>query len=283
MYIQPPEGILHKKEQSVAQGKEEEEWTFTMIPETPDDVFGDWMAELTAHACTKLYENRDKWFSNSNLKESDIIQRFYSEVEYDSVPRTANINVAVASNVLVFVDGVSKSVHEQPQWESTTIILEIVGVEYIKSTFRWMLKARQASTLHIPRNRNDLDFNTCVIKPTTIIPISETPTPSTTLEPKQYKENAPTPTPTPPQPNDELSEVYIDDENLEVEADVIPRNEVYYAQYKEAIRRATEAKELAINTYLEARQIKDTYLLDYVTESEDEWDDDDDEEEEEDV
>jgi hypothetical protein len=280
VYIQPPEGILHKKEQGV------EEWMFTMIPESPDDVFGDWMAELTAHACTKLYENRDKWFSNSNLKESDIIQRFCSEVEYDSIPRTANINVAVASNVLVFVDGISKSVNEHPQWESTTIILEIVGVEYINSTFRWILKVRQASTLHIPRNRNDLDFNTCVIKPTTIIPISETPIPSTTLEPKQYKENAPPtqaqPTTIPPTPpNDELSEVYIDDENLEVEADVIPRNEVYYAQYKEAIRRATEAKELAINTYLEARKIKDTYLLDYVTESEDEWDDDDDDEEEE--
>lgn len=281
VYIQPPEGILHKKEQG-------DEWMFTMIPETPDDVFGDWMAELTAHACTKLYEHRDKWFSNSNLKESDIIQRFCSEVEYDSVQRTANINVVVASNVLVFVDGVSKSVHEQSQWESATIILEIVGVEYINSTFRWILKARQASAIvTLPMARNDLDFNTCVIKPNTIIPISETPKPEqnlttirnpiATLEPKQYKENIST-TPAPPN-EDELSEVYIDDENLEVESDVIPRNEVYYAQYKEAIRRANEAKELAINTYLEARKIKDTYLLDYVTESEDEWDDEEEDEE----
>lgn len=302
VYIQPPEGMLHKKDQ-----QKQEEWVFTMIPETPDDVFGDWMAELTAHACTKLYENRNQWFSNSNLKETDIIQRFCSEVEYDSIPRTANINVVVASNMLVFVEGVSTSVQEHSQWDSATIILEIVGVEYINSTFRWILKARQASTLRIPRNQNDLDFNTCVIKPTTIIPMSKpeskpeskpmskseskseamtesmtesktesNPESKTPLAPNEYKESVVL------APDDGLSEVYIDDENLEVGSDVVPRNEVYYAQYKEAIRRANEAKELAINTYLEARKIKDTYLLDYMTESEDEWDDEDDDEEEED-
>jgi hypothetical protein len=43
---------------------------------------------------------------------------------------------------------------------------------------------------------------------------------------------------------------------------LVSRNDVYYRLYKEAIRSAKEAKELALNAFLEARQIRDTYLMD---------------------
>ena len=41
-----------------------------------------------------------------------------------------------------------------------------------------------------------------------------------------------------------------------------PANEVYLEIYKEARKRAKEAKKEAIKTYLEAKRIKSTYLLD---------------------
>jgi hypothetical protein len=39
------------------------------------------------------------------------------------------------------------------------------------------------------------------------------------------------------------------------------RNDVYYKLYKEAKAKAREAKQLAIMNYLEAKRIKNTYLL----------------------
>jgi hypothetical protein len=39
------------------------------------------------------------------------------------------------------------------------------------------------------------------------------------------------------------------------------RDDVYYKMYREALRKAKEAKELALATYLDAKHIKNTYML----------------------
>jgi len=51
------------------------------------------------------------------------------------------------------------------------------------------------------------------------------------------------------------------------------RNDVYYKLYKEMRQRAKEAKREALANYLEAKRIKNTYLLEDVSESEDDLDD----------
>ena len=48
------------------------------------------------------------------------------------------------------------------------------------------------------------------------------------------------------------------------------RNDVYYKLYKEAKTRAKEAKRVALENYLEAKRIKTTYLLEDMSEDEDE-------------
>lgn len=59
------------------------------------------------------------------------------------------------------------------------------------------------------------------------------------------------------------------------------RNEVYYEMYKEARRKAKVARDLALSSYLEAKRIKNTYMLDDIIDSdEDEEEEDEDEEEE---
>lgn len=55
------------------------------------------------------------------------------------------------------------------------------------------------------------------------------------------------------------------------------RNEVYYEMYREARRKAKVARDLALSAYLEAKRIKNTYMLDNLKES-DESDNDFDEE-----
>ena len=56
------------------------------------------------------------------------------------------------------------------------------------------------------------------------------------------------------------------------------RNDVYYEMYREAMRKAKMAKEMAVSSYLEAKRIKNIYMLEDL--SDEESDEDEDEEEE---
>ena len=51
------------------------------------------------------------------------------------------------------------------------------------------------------------------------------------------------------------------------------RNDVYYKLYKETRQRARDAKREALANYLEAKRIKNTYLLEDLSESESDDDD----------
>ena len=69
--------------------------------------------------------------------------------------------------------------------------------------------------------------------------------------------------------NDELLEVEFDLENIEKDDDPInlkDRNEIYVNIYKEAVEKAKEARNLAIYSYLEAKRIKNLYLIEDKTE-----------------
>jgi hypothetical protein len=57
-----------------------------------------------------------------------------------------------------------------------------------------------------------------------------------------------------------------------------PRNDVYYEMYRAAKRKAKMAKNLALKSYLEAKNIKSTYMLDDVSDTDsDEYDENDEE------
>lgn len=47
------------------------------------------------------------------------------------------------------------------------------------------------------------------------------------------------------------------------------RNDIYYTIYREALKKAKEAKSLALSTYLEAKRIKNQYMLDDIDEESD--------------
>ena len=48
---------------------------------------------------------------------------------------------------------------------------------------------------------------------------------------------------------------------------LVTRNEVYYKIYQEAMNKAKQAKNLAISSYLEAKQIKNLYMLDDISDN----------------
>lgn len=74
--------------------------------------------------------------------------------------------------------------------------------------------------------------------------------------------------------NDELREItdyelHLDDKNT---INLRPANEVYFKLYKEARDKAKLAKKNAILAYLEAKKIRRTYMIDYIDESDGEFD-----------
>ena len=73
--------------------------------------------------------------------------------------------------------------------------------------------------------------------------------------------------------NDVLSEINIELPKPENTMKLKPANEVYVEIYKEARKRAKKAKKEAIKTYLEAKRIKATYLMDDIESSEDDLED----------
>ena len=82
--------------------------------------------------------------------------------------------------------------------------------------------------------------------------------------------------------SNELCEV---DFNLDEmpETDIVSikqRKDVYYEMYRDARQKAKVARDLALSAYLEAKRIKNTYMLDDIDNSSDEDDNDDEEEDE---
>ena len=75
--------------------------------------------------------------------------------------------------------------------------------------------------------------------------------------------------------NDELKEINNNDLSLENTLETIQLkkpNQVYFELYKEARKKAKEAKKNAILAYLEAKNIKKTYMIDNLNDSDSEFD-----------
>ena len=66
--------------------------------------------------------------------------------------------------------------------------------------------------------------------------------------------------------SDDITEIDFDLGNLNENETIkiTHRNEVYYKMYQDAIKKAKEARTLAISTYLEAKHIQKLYMLDEI-------------------
>jgi hypothetical protein len=76
--------------------------------------------------------------------------------------------------------------------------------------------------------------------------------------------------------NHHLTEIDFNLEEIPAEDSLIlkKRNDVYYEMYREALRKAKMAKEMAVSSYLEAKRIKNIYMLDDLSDEESEEDED---------
>lgn len=290
LYIQPPncklkQGIIKAGKRSYC------DLMFT----NENENFIRWMENLEIHSRKLIFNNRAKWFE-TELEEHDIENSFASPLKIFKSGKfyiaRVNIPSVLGKTTLKIYDEDENLVDGETLKENENVatILEIQGIRCSPRMFQIDLEMKQLLIL----KPVDL-FEKCILlksakpleepkhAPTQLdnIQITETPLPEENLtETILHEENSnetqsePEPQPEPetePEPEIEVQLKSPDDlEEIELELDSIEsdeklflkkRNDVYYKMYKEALKKARVAKELALTSYLEAKHIKNTYML----------------------
>ena len=285
LYIQPPncklkQGIIKAGKRSYC------DLMFT----NENENFIRWMENLEIHSRKLIFNNRAKWFE-TELEEHDIENSFASPLKIFKSGKfyiaRVNVPTTLGKTTLKIYDEDENQIDSDTLKENENVatILEIQGIRCSPRMFQIDLEMKQLLIL----KPVDL-FEKCILlKPTK--PLEEPkPTPAPMVLPHVQKpipseiceeffitepESIPEPEPEPeaePEPEPEpKKEAYSDDlEEIELEVDSIEsdeklflkkRNDVYYKMYKEALKKARVAKEMALTSYLEAKHIKNTYML----------------------
>ena len=282
LYIQPPncklkQGIIKAGKRSYC------DLMFT----NENENFIRWMENLEIHSRKLIFNNRAKWFE-TELEEHDIENSFASPLKIFKSGKyyIARVNVpsALGKTTLKIYDEDENLVDGETLKENENVatILEIQGIRCSPRMFQIDLEMKQLLIL----KPVDL-FEKCILlkpvkpleepkyAPAQVAPpivqqeqlpeapvIEETLTEETLTEEMPLPEAQPEPEPESKSPDD-LEEIELELDSIESDEKLFlkKRNDVYYKMYKEALKKARVAKELALTSYLEAKHIKNTYML----------------------
>ena len=181
----------------------------------------------------------------------------------ESTPQKDTLSNSVTSNLstekIEFLNGVKFGENNSPKKEYENVTPEDLG----NSAEETILEKNRINDVNAELDNNVAD--TDEIQESTI---SENE--KTAFESK-FSENTIIPPPIENIDSNELCEI---DFNLDEmpENDIVKikqRDDVYYEMYREARRKAKLAKDLALSAYLEAKQIKNKYMLDTISDSDD--------------
>lgn len=290
LYIQPPKC---KTKGGISKGGKRMYCDLLFTNE--NENFIRWMEDLENYTCNYIFNNREKWFE-TDMELHDIENYFTSPLKiYKSgkfyLART-NINVRLGKISLKIYDESEEPVDPESIGENTNVvtILEVQGIKCSARSFQIELEVKQMMVV----KSNDELFEKCLLK-TNDKPIQKiappvdleendlTPVGLETTENAMLNQTEPSVSESPIQESpaaleetsqkltsDEISEYEIDLDKVEEleEVKIKPRTDVYYELYREARRKAKVARKLALSAYLDAKQIKNTYMLNDIEDSE---------------
>ena len=290
LYIKPPKCQI----KLVAKSSNKKRINCDLQFSRESEDFIQWIEKIENHTRNILYDNRAKWF-DSELELKDINNSFVSSLKpYKSakfyIMRTA-IPMKDDSISIKIYDEEENIVALENLKENTEVvtIMECKGVKCSTRNFQIEFEVKQ---MMVQESKNP--FEKCILVPSSSLsaktpissPIKELKIKTVTKDEKDISEEKPpeslgeTPTPesvpstmlTGPidsiKPDslikNELCEVEFNLEEIpELESvELKKRNDVYYEMYREARRKAKVARDLALSAYLEAKRIKNTYMLD---------------------
>ena len=282
LYIQPPKCII-KQIQS------KKRMYCDIIFKQENEQFIRWMETLENKSQQLIYQHRNDWFETP-LELEDIEGSFASPMKIFKAGKSyivrASVPLSNGQASLKIYDEDENDVKIESIKENTQvmIILEIQGIRCSSSSFQIDIELKQMMVMKPEDLFNQFIFKkkSQEIKDLGKSEEVQIKNDKPIEEDKEDEEDKDEPAISIETPMTELCEVEFDLDKLPIE-DTVPikdRKEMYYEMYREARQKAKVARDLALSAYLEAKRIKNSYMLDDIISSSDE--DSDEEEDEED-
>ena len=271
--------------------------------------FLQWIENLESFSQTKLFENRQNWFEtqleksdiensfSSSLKIYKSGKNYILRVNISNVLGTPHLKIFNENRELVDLENITEE-------DRIISILEFRGIKCSPRGFQIEIEAKQFLVLS-PVNI----FDNCILLGTNNyserlhnnIEENNIETSHGTTMNEELENDSLDNLETPSEPESEhiqedqietileepIEIIDIQEETLE-DNDIIPielslddknqdeepmiirkRNDVYYEMYREALRKARTAKDLALSSFLEANRIKNVYMLEDESEEND--------------
>jgi hypothetical protein len=288
LYLQPPKCKI--KQGIVKAGKR---MYCDLMFTNENEKFIQWIENLDNMSQKTIFSNRSKWFE-SDLEEHDIENSFTSPMKVYKSGKyyivRVNIPAVLGKPNLKIYDDIENLVDIESIKENDNVatILEFQGIKCSPRSFQIEIEMKQLLVL----KPVDL-FEKCLFKINTKAPQVKEPElpqvqvkePELPQEPEHEPELPQEPEPEPdiqepelpqvkePEPKlsqapelksfDEMEEIELPLEEISTDDSVFikQRNDVYYEMYRDAIKKAKTAKNIALASYLEAKRIKNTYML----------------------
>lgn len=255
-----------------------------------------WMEDLERHACKHIYENREKWFE-TDMELSDVENYFASPLKIYKSGKNYLVRTSIPTrlgkiNLKIYNEN-EEEVDSDTITENTSImtILEVQGIKCSARSFQIEFEIKQMLKLApvdifekcilVKKIVSDtVDHNHSLAKPANPITIVDEPDveisdddqpTETTSQVDRLRSN-----------EEEMLDIHanidtvstnsfsdlqefnvnLDDLSNSEHIQIKARNDVYYELYKEARKKARISRNLALQSYLEAREIKTKYDLD---------------------
>jgi len=279
LYIQPPKCSIKQ-----IQSKTGKKIYCDVIFQQENEQFIRWMESLEKKSQKMIYEHRDEWFEtpldleeieNSFASPMKIFKAGKSYVVRTSVPMKngqVNLKIYDEDEKDVLIDNVKENTQ-------VMVILEIQGIRCSASSFQIEIELKQMMVM----KPEDL-FNQFIFKKKSVLPLGKEDEKEEVIVEKEEEkpEEKEEPEEQEVKEMNDLQEVDFDLDEMPKEdsINIKDRKEMYYEMYREARQKAKVARDLALSAYLEAKRIKNTYMLDDIISSSSDEDSDEEEEEE---
>jgi len=264
-----------------------------------DEEFIQWIEMLELTIRKHIFTNREKWF-DMDMDEDDIESYFTPTVKIFKSGKQyimrVNVSQRIGSPPLKIYDENEVDVEMESINENMPLItiLEIQGIRCSAKSFqidvelkqimvlkpvnlfeKCIIKSKEKDLVKKVYEEPDISVNDDLIKvstDTTNLVVKEEP-----IIEKNYSDPDPDPDPVKEEPImnelsnniDDILEINLDVDEIE-NSEIIhlkEKTEVYYQMYREARQKAKLAKSLALSSYLEARRIKNLYMLEDIDDS----------------
>lgn len=271
LYIQPPKCLV--KQISVS-SKNAKKMHCDLQFNKDCEEFIQWMETLESHSQKILYDNREKWF-DTDLELQDIENSFASPMKIYKSGKYYLVRSNLQNESNIIYDENEKPITKDELHENAEVmvILELQGVKCSARNFQIDIDIKQIMVFK-PKNL----FEKCILKSNHLGNSNKE------LEPLPDKvEFIHKPIVEEPLKKDPFDLCEVDFNLEEIPEDTVQikqRSDVYYEMYREARKKAKIARDLALSAYLEAKHIKNTYLLDDLNDSDSDFDEEEEEQEE---